>query len=267
MSSDGQVEARPLLGQVGVDRAPRAVLGGEVGGRSTWPSRTMPGNPTEARSAAGQRRGQPGQHRDQFLGGQRVGGGDPHPVGHHGPRGVEHRGLEAGAADVDGQGEGVLGLGLGLVGLHVPDGARVRFVGPGVGAHAYTLDTATARRPHRAPRLPAPTAAPRPVASASMSDQPWLDDACSLVDAFRAGTLSPTEALDASLAAIDASGLNAFSHLDVEAAGPRRPRPTWRCPSGGSRWASRSWSRSTGGPTPRRRWSSPTGSRIMTRPR
>jgi len=51
-----------------------------------------------------------------------------------------------------------------------------------------------------------------------MSDQPWLDDACSLVDAFRAGTLSPTEALDASLAAIDASGLNAFSHLDLEAA-------------------------------------------------
>ena len=51
-----------------------------------------------------------------------------------------------------------------------------------------------------------------------MTDQPWLDDACSLVDAFRAGTLSPTEALDASLAAIDASGLNAFSHLAVEAA-------------------------------------------------
>jgi aspartyl-tRNA(Asn)/glutamyl-tRNA(Gln) amidotransferase subunit A len=51
-----------------------------------------------------------------------------------------------------------------------------------------------------------------------MSDQPWMDDACSLVDAFRAGTLSPTEALDASLAAIEASGLNAFSHLDVDAA-------------------------------------------------
>ncbi len=51
-----------------------------------------------------------------------------------------------------------------------------------------------------------------------MTDQPWLGDACSLVDAFRAGTLSPTEALDASLAAIDDSELNAFSHLDVEAA-------------------------------------------------
>jgi aspartyl-tRNA(Asn)/glutamyl-tRNA(Gln) amidotransferase subunit A len=39
-----------------------------------------------------------------------------------------------------------------------------------------------------------------------------------LVDAFRAGTISPTEALDASLAAIEASPLNAFSHLDPDAA-------------------------------------------------
>jgi Asp-tRNA(Asn)/Glu-tRNA(Gln) amidotransferase A subunit family amidase len=51
-----------------------------------------------------------------------------------------------------------------------------------------------------------------------MTDQPWLGDACSLVDAFRAGTISPGEALDASLAAIDTSDLNAFSHLDTEAA-------------------------------------------------
>ena len=51
-----------------------------------------------------------------------------------------------------------------------------------------------------------------------MTDEPWLGDACSLVDAFRAGTLTPTEALDASLAAIEASGLNAFSHLDADAA-------------------------------------------------
>ena len=51
-----------------------------------------------------------------------------------------------------------------------------------------------------------------------MTDQPWLGDACSLVEAFRAGTISPTEALDASLAAIDASELNAFSHLDTDAA-------------------------------------------------
>jgi aspartyl-tRNA(Asn)/glutamyl-tRNA(Gln) amidotransferase subunit A len=51
-----------------------------------------------------------------------------------------------------------------------------------------------------------------------VTDQPWLDDACSLVDAFRAGTVSPTEVLDASLTAIEASGLNAFSHLDSDAA-------------------------------------------------
>ena len=51
-----------------------------------------------------------------------------------------------------------------------------------------------------------------------MTNQPWLEDACALVDAFRAGTLSPTEALDASLTAIEASDLNAFSHLDTETA-------------------------------------------------
>jgi Asp-tRNA(Asn)/Glu-tRNA(Gln) amidotransferase A subunit family amidase len=51
-----------------------------------------------------------------------------------------------------------------------------------------------------------------------VTDQPWPGDACSLVDAFRAGTLSPIEALGASLAAIDSSDLNAFSHVDVQAA-------------------------------------------------
>src|SRR5580692_5042043 len=51
-----------------------------------------------------------------------------------------------------------------------------------------------------------------------MTDQPWLDDACSLVDAFRAGTISPTEALDASLSAIAASSLNAVCFIDEEQA-------------------------------------------------
>jgi Asp-tRNA(Asn)/Glu-tRNA(Gln) amidotransferase A subunit family amidase len=51
-----------------------------------------------------------------------------------------------------------------------------------------------------------------------VTDQPWLGDACSLVDAFRAGTISPAEALGSSLAAIEVSGLNAFSHLDTDAA-------------------------------------------------
>ena len=38
----------------------------------------------------------------------------------------------------------------------------------------------------------------------SMTDSPWLGDACSLVDAFRAGERSPVEELEATLAAIDA---------------------------------------------------------------
>lgn len=51
-----------------------------------------------------------------------------------------------------------------------------------------------------------------------MSDTPWAGDACSLVDAFRAGERSPVEELDASLAAIEASALNCFSHLDPDRA-------------------------------------------------
>ncbi|MDW3213229.1 MAG: amidase [Ilumatobacteraceae bacterium] len=46
-----------------------------------------------------------------------------------------------------------------------------------------------------------------------MADQPWQGDACSLVDAFRSGERSPREELDAVFDAIDASDLNAFSHL------------------------------------------------------
>ncbi|HEX2578519.1 MAG TPA: amidase family protein, partial [Aquihabitans sp.] len=51
-----------------------------------------------------------------------------------------------------------------------------------------------------------------------MTDTPWLGDAVSLVEAFRAGERSPAEELDATLAAIDASELNAFVHLDVDGA-------------------------------------------------
>jgi len=51
-----------------------------------------------------------------------------------------------------------------------------------------------------------------------MADAPWSGDTCSLVDAFRSGERTPLEELDATLAAIDASGLNAFSYLDPEAA-------------------------------------------------
>ena len=51
-----------------------------------------------------------------------------------------------------------------------------------------------------------------------MADAPWSGDTCSLVDAFRAGERSPVEELEATLAAIEASSLNAFSYLDPEAA-------------------------------------------------
>ncbi|MDA8379998.1 MAG: amidase [Actinomycetota bacterium] len=51
-----------------------------------------------------------------------------------------------------------------------------------------------------------------------MTVQTWLGDACSLVDAFRAGETSPLEQLDACIAAIEASELNAFSYLDTDAA-------------------------------------------------
>jgi aspartyl-tRNA(Asn)/glutamyl-tRNA(Gln) amidotransferase subunit A len=47
---------------------------------------------------------------------------------------------------------------------------------------------------------------------------PWLDDACSLVEAFRAGELSPTEALEACMAEAEGSDLNPFSHTDFDRA-------------------------------------------------
>ena len=51
-----------------------------------------------------------------------------------------------------------------------------------------------------------------------MSDEPWQGDACSLVEAFRAGKRSPEEELSATYAAIERSDLNAFSHLHREEA-------------------------------------------------
>jgi aspartyl-tRNA(Asn)/glutamyl-tRNA(Gln) amidotransferase subunit A len=51
-----------------------------------------------------------------------------------------------------------------------------------------------------------------------MPDSPWQGDACSLVDAYRAGDRSPLEELDATLAAIEASDLNAFAFVDPERA-------------------------------------------------
>ena len=51
-----------------------------------------------------------------------------------------------------------------------------------------------------------------------MTDLPWQGDACSLVDAFRAGERSPVEELEVTLAAIGASSLNCFPHVDPERA-------------------------------------------------
>lgn len=51
-----------------------------------------------------------------------------------------------------------------------------------------------------------------------MPDAPWQGDACSLVDAFRAGERSPAEELEATLAAIEASELRCFSFVDPEGA-------------------------------------------------
>jgi aspartyl-tRNA(Asn)/glutamyl-tRNA(Gln) amidotransferase subunit A len=66
-----------------------------------------------------------------------------------------------------------------------------------------------------------------------MPETPWLGDACSLVDAFRAGERSPADELDACLAAIDASDLNAFCHLDVDAARERAAIAEVDLPFGG----------------------------------
>ncbi len=51
-----------------------------------------------------------------------------------------------------------------------------------------------------------------------MVDAPWSGDACSLVEAFRAGERTPTEELEATLAAIEGSTLDAFCHVDEEGA-------------------------------------------------
>jgi Asp-tRNA(Asn)/Glu-tRNA(Gln) amidotransferase A subunit family amidase len=51
-----------------------------------------------------------------------------------------------------------------------------------------------------------------------MTDEAWTGDACSLVDAYRKGEITPPEALELSLAAIEGSSLNAFSHVDADAA-------------------------------------------------
>src|SRR3546814_865091 len=67
----------------------------------------------------------------------------------------------------------------------------------------------------------------------AMSDLPWQGDACALVDAFRAGERSPVEELDATLAAIDRSDLNAFSFVDPERARAAAAKADVSLPFGG----------------------------------
>lgn len=66
-----------------------------------------------------------------------------------------------------------------------------------------------------------------------MTDTPWQGDACSLVDAFRKGDRSPAEELDATIAAIDASELNAFTFLDPAAAKAKALAADVHLPFGG----------------------------------
>jgi len=49
-------------------------------------------------------------------------------------------------------------------------------------------------------------------------DEPWLLDACALVDAYRSGELRPREVIEASLAAIEGSTLNAICFVDADRA-------------------------------------------------
>ena len=66
-----------------------------------------------------------------------------------------------------------------------------------------------------------------------MTDGPWLGDACSLVDAFRAGDRSPVEELEATLSAIDTSDLNSFSYVDPELARSKAAAADVSLPFGG----------------------------------
>ncbi|MCX6512051.1 MAG: amidase [Actinobacteria bacterium] len=62
---------------------------------------------------------------------------------------------------------------------------------------------------------------------------PWLQDACSLVDAMRAGSISSSEALEACIEAIAGSSLNAFSHLDLDSARESAAKADVSLPFGG----------------------------------
>ena len=66
-----------------------------------------------------------------------------------------------------------------------------------------------------------------------MGDTPWTSDAISLVEAFRSGERTPLEELEATLAATEASELNAFSHLAADQAREAARRADVSLPLGG----------------------------------
>jgi aspartyl-tRNA(Asn)/glutamyl-tRNA(Gln) amidotransferase subunit A len=69
--------------------------------------------------------------------------------------------------------------------------------------------------------------------SARMGQTPWQGDACSLVDEFRKGSRSPSEELQATYAAIDASDLNAFCYIPREQAAEAAAKADISRPFGG----------------------------------
>ena len=66
-----------------------------------------------------------------------------------------------------------------------------------------------------------------------MTNTPWLGDACSLVEEFRAGRRSPREEMQATLEAVKNSKLNAVSFIDEEGALERATRADISLPFGG----------------------------------
>ncbi len=101
----GQVEAGPLLHEARVDGRARAVLGDEVRRRQHDPDADHAREPRRHAIGRGQRRHQLDEIVDQLRRPARVGGRHRDAIGHHGSGGVEDRGLETGATDVDGERE------------------------------------------------------------------------------------------------------------------------------------------------------------------
>ena len=66
-----------------------------------------------------------------------------------------------------------------------------------------------------------------------MTNDAWTEDACALVDAFRKGEVTPPEAIEMTLSAMESSALNAFSHVDADAARAAAEKADVRLPFGG----------------------------------